>query len=506
MAGKQGGAAASHDRMTRTSALRLCLVVAAALLFVADSASGDSLEGLIERLDKLEAENRALRRELEALKAQRAEPGDEVPEVAPPRAETGPAQPLRLNRKFGYDVLDPTTNINRKQRLILERAKVGALEPERLHVHGALTAIANYQRSNRDDKFGYLMRHPTGENQVGDTVSEATIHSAQLGFTGTLGGWLTGHAMLLFDPEQSFGAGTNTDLERNQVQVRHAYVLLGDLDRSPLYVSLGKQAVPFGLGDTVNPFTASSVWHAFGALANSAILGYAGKRLSVSVTGIQGGAQFRAANAPVEGTAVPSRLNNFALDAHHELALGTADTLLLGASYLHGTAYCQDFPVAHFLPCRVRNSAFDVYARLDFGGFTFKGELARTTREWPGTHNPAMPEFPASLVTSFDIGAKYRLESRRGPLDVSAEFSRFTAGSGGAPWEHQDQLVLGGAWYVRPSAKLFAEYIRVNGYAPLNFISGGNVRDDQGEFVLDRTHSERSARSNVFLLGASLAF
>ena len=117
-----------------------------------------------------------------------------------------------------------------------------------------------------------------------------------------------------------------------------------------------------------------------------------------------------------------------------------------------------------------------------------------------------MPEFPASLVTSFDIGAKYRLESRRGPLDVSAEFSRFTAGSGGAPWEHQDQLVLGGAWYVRPSAKLFAEYIRVNGYAPLNFISGGNVRDDQGEFVLDRTHSERSARSNVFLLGASLVF
>ena len=506
-AGAGGDAAVNHARAAGSPALRLCFVVAAALLFVTDPASGDSIETLTERFDKLEEETRALRRALETLKTQRAAPEEEAPEVASPQsAETNPVRLLRLDRKLGYDVLDPTTNINRKQRLILERARDRALAPERLHVHGAITAIANYQRSNRDDKFGYLMRHPTGANQVGDTVSEATVHSAQLGFTGTLGGWLAGHAMLLFDPEQSFGAGTNTDLERNQVQVRHAYVLLGDLDRSPFYASLGKQAVPFGLGDTVNPFTASTVWHAFGALANGVVLGYAGERLRVSVTGIQGGAQFRAANTPVSGTAVPSRLNNFALDAHHELALGTADTLLLGASYLHGTAYCQDFPVAHFLPCQDHNPAFDVYARLVFGGLTFKGEFARTTREWPGTHNPAMPEFPASRVTSFDIGAKYRLESRRGPLDVSAEFSRFVAGPDGAPWERQDQLVLGAAWFVRPSAKLFAEYIRVDGYAPLNFISGGNLRNDRGELILDRTHSERSAHTNVFLLGANLAF
>ena len=88
----------------------------------------------------------------------------------------------------------------------------------------------------------------------GFTVSEATIHSAQLGLTGTLGDWLTGHGVMLFDPEQSFGRGTNTDLERNQLQMRRAYVLFGDLDRSPFYASLGKMAVPVGLTDTVNPF------------------------------------------------------------------------------------------------------------------------------------------------------------------------------------------------------------------------------------------------------------
>ena len=209
----------------------------------AGTGHADPLDSLIERLDRLEQENRQLRKEVDALKAARQE---RVPRTAAPTSESTAAQFVHVDSDYGYEILDPTTHINRKQRLILERRKDGALAPDRLHVQGAITAIANYQSSNRDDKFGYLMRHPTAANQVGDTVSEATIHSAQLGFTGTLGDWLTGHAVALFDPEQSFGSGTNTDLERNQVQMRRAWVLLGNLDRSPFHASLGKMAVPFG--------------------------------------------------------------------------------------------------------------------------------------------------------------------------------------------------------------------------------------------------------------------
>ena len=245
---------------------------------------------------------------------------------------------------------------------------------------------------------------------------------------------------------------------------------------------------------------------AFGGLANGVTVGYADENLNLSVTGIQGGAQFRAANTPVEGTDVPSKLNNFAVDANVDLDLDSIGTLLLGGSYQHGTAYCQDFPVEHFKPCRDNNPAFDVYGRLVFGDLTLKGEFVRTTDEWPGTFNPGIPQFPASKVTSFDLGAKYRHDSGGGPLDFSAEFSRFVAGPDGAPWEIQDQFVLGAAWFVRPNVKLFGEYIRVNGYAPPNFISGGSVKDAQGAVIPGRTHSDRSARSDVFLAGASLAF
>ena len=476
------------------------------VLCMTGTAHADSLQGLIERLDRLEQENRELREEIDALKTRQAEQKETPPTAAAPESESTRAGFVHVDSEYGYEILDPTTHINRKQRLILERKQDGTLAPDRLHLHGAVTAIANYQSSNRDDKFGYLMRHPTAANQVGDTVSEVTIHSTQLGFTGTLGEWITGYAEALFDPEQSFGAGTNTDLERNQLQMRRAYALFGDLDRSPFYASLGKMAVPFGLTDTVNPFTASTVWHAFGGLANGVTVGYASEGLNLSVTGIQGGAQFRAVNTPVEGTAVPSRTNNFAVDAHYGFEPGFGGTILLGGSYLHGTAYCQGFPVVHFEPCQDNNPAYDVYGKLVFGDFTFKGEFARTTHEWPGTFNPGMPQFPASKVTSFDLGARYRYGSDAGPVDLSAEFSRFVAGPDGAPWERQDQIVLGAAWFVRPSAKLFAEYIRVDGYVPLNFISGGSVRDEMGEVMPDRSHSDRFAHTDVVMVGVNVAF
>ena len=65
---------------------------------------------------------------------------------------------------------------------------------------------------------------------------------------------------------------------------------------------------------------------------------------------------------------------------------------------------------------------------------------------------------------------------------------------------------MGAAWFVRPRVKLFAEYLRVRGFAPLNFLSGGSVRDVDGNVFPDRTIGDASVRSNVFLLGVNAAF
>ncbi len=357
----------------------------------------------------------------------------------------------------------------------------------------------DYQKSNTESKFGYLMRHPTDANQRTKTVSEAAIHSAQLAVTGNVNGWISAYLELLYDPEQSFGAGTTTDLNRNQVQVRRGYVLFGDLDKTPLYFSLGKMEIPFGLTDTVNPFTASTVWHAFGGLAYGANTGIQTGGFNARAMAVQGGAQFRAANVPVDGSNVPSKLNNYAFDISYNFGYSGHTQFLIGASYIKGSAYCQSFPVTHFSACEEENGAIDGYLKFTSPQWTVIAEYAETDEVWAGTFNPNIPQFEASKVTSWDIGAKYTMNIDRAAIDFSVDFSRFESGPDGSPWSNQDQSVLGVAAFVSRNVKLFGEFIRTDGYAPLNFISGGNLAPNE-------THSDNSAKSKIIMLGANVAF
>ena len=231
------------------SLFRRVLRAAAPVLFFALQFTGAAchaltLEELAARIERLEVENRELKERLGKLTATQGATGTETESpratgtVAPP-ASSAPAAGgyagVGMNSQYSYRMLDPTTSINRKQLFLLDQRRSGALPADSLTVGGALTALVNAQNVNSAGQFGYLMRQPG--NQVGRNASEAAIHSAQLGFTGTLGPWATVYSEILYDPEQSFGAGTNTALTRNQLQLRQGYVLFGNLDRRSMPAS-----------------------------------------------------------------------------------------------------------------------------------------------------------------------------------------------------------------------------------------------------------------------------
>jgi len=480
--------------------LSLSIALALTALGTSGISSAVTVEELAAKLDALAQENAELKQRLDQVEQHKQDVDVQMADYKKQiKKSSSPINAIGFNHDYAYDMLDATTRINSKQRLLLERKKSGDLAADSVYLSGAVTAIADYQRSNRSSKFGYLMRHPTSSNQRTKDVSEAVLHSAQLALTANLGDWVTGYVELLYDPEQSFGSGTLTDVNRNQVQVRRGYVMLGNLKESPFYVSLGKMAVPFGLTDTVNPFTASTVWHAFGGLAYGLNGGYTQDGLNFNVMAVQGGSQFRGANVPVDNSNVPSKLNNVAVDLNYTFGVATDTNLLVGASYLKGSAYCQEFPITHFNSCQDENGAYDVYTRLSGKNWQVKAELAQTEDKWPGTFNPTIPQFGPSKVTSWDIGAQYNTSFMSLPTDYSIEFSRFDTGPSGSPWEKQDQWVLGMATYITPSAKLFGEYIHTEGYAPLNFLTGGNLG-------AGATHSDVDARSDVLLFGANVAF
>ncbi|MCR9268337.1 MAG: hypothetical protein NXI03_12275, partial [Alphaproteobacteria bacterium] len=229
-----------------------------------------------------------------------------------------------ISPEYSYRMLDHAEGVNTRQLIQLQAIQNGEL-PNRVTLSGGITVLGNMQRSNSDTKFGWLMRHPTSSNQIGEDVSELVVHNAQLAFTARMSDWITAYAEILYDPEQSFGSGTITALTRNQLQLRKGYVLFGNLDESPIYAAVGKMDVPFGLQDTVSPFTNSTSWHAFAPLAYGGMVGYYNGNFHLRGMAVQGGAQFRSANSPVQDTEVPSRVNNFAIDANYTMPLGQGE-------------------------------------------------------------------------------------------------------------------------------------------------------------------------------------
>ncbi len=402
-------------------------------------------------------------------------------------------------------MVDPNQDL-RKVNILIEERKAGNLPPKSLIVGASLIAIADYQRSNIDSKFAYLMRHPTANNEIGKEVSEAVIHSFQFSLAGAVNNWLAVYAEMLYNPEQSFGSGTITSLERNQVQLSKGFVVVGNLNKFPIYGAIGKMDAPFGQTGSVNPFSNSTMWHAFGGLGYGAQVGFKKWNIHATFMAVQGGAQFRAMNTSVgDSTNVPSQLNNYTADLNYTLKLGASVRLMIGGSYLHGSAYCQDFPITHFQPCHDNNPAYTYYGKLVINNrITLKGGFAKTMEVWPGTYNPNSPlnEFAASKVSSLDAGVKYEFNLKgKVRYAISGEFSNFKAGPNGAPWERQNQIIAGFSGMLNNSSKLFIELFKTNGYAPLNFISGSDPFDP---FPPGVTHSDRDAFSHGIVLGAQI--
>jgi len=408
---------------------------------------------------------------------------------------------LDINSGVSGKMMDPTHNI-RKADILLEEKKAGHIKDRQLIIGASIIGLMDYQKSNIDSKFAYLMRHPTSANQIGTTVTEAALHSFQVGMTASVNNWISMYGEILYNPEQSFGPGTITALIRNQLQLRKGMIVFGDLNKFPLYGAIGKMDTPFGDMGSVNPFSNSTSWHAYAGLSFGAELGFKKAGLHASVMAIQGGSQFRAAHTGVKGTNVPSQLNNFAADINYTFDVMSNTSLQIGGSYMYGSAYCTGYPITHFGEPVKNNPAYSTYANLHFSDrVLIKGGFSKTFDTWPGSYNPNPPlnQYNASKVSSLNAGIKVNLNPQGKIIyALSGEYSDFRTGPEGSPWERQNQKILGFEARVMESSTLFAEVFSTDGYVPLNFMTGGNM-ESPGE-----THSEHDAFSNGIVLGARI--
>ena len=76
--------------------------------------------------------------------------------VAQNSIEEEPKGTIGINSQFSYKMLDPSQNL-RKVNILLEERQKGALKDRSLTIGTSLISIFDYQRSNEDSKFAYLM-------------------------------------------------------------------------------------------------------------------------------------------------------------------------------------------------------------------------------------------------------------------------------------------------------------------------------------------------------------
>ncbi|RLS53305.1 MAG: hypothetical protein DWH91_14720 [Planctomycetota bacterium] len=333
-----------------------------------------------------------------------------------------------------------------KQLAIIESQSDSDTFP-RLIVGGQLRASAMAATTNTANKFAYLGRFPP--DFVGTSATDARLLQANAGVILHAAPGVSGYLELLFSDVFSFPT-----FNQGSLQMRQAYLVLGDFEVTPFYAFIGKKNVTFGDFRTLSPFTQAVPWHYFAPLAEGIGGGYSDGGWNLTVMALNGSRGIRVADSESKGT-----LNNFSANGSYTLSLDADTDFIVGAGYLHGTIY--DSTVAeHINPAITgeRNGAWDVNGRIRMGNAYASGEYVQTINDWPVVSAP---------VQAYKTELGLDLPGMPVPTFVSASWSQGIQGDSGTTFRSNSQLVLGTQFKIHENVQLSFEYIRSLGFAPL---------------------------------------
>lgn len=363
---------------------------------------------------------------------------------------------LRVNTPLTFHMLDFQNRQTDKEVRLLEDARRGAVTPS-ITIGAQLRASALYGRTNTADKFPYLGRFPT--DFVGNTATDARLLHSNQAMVLHANSWAHGYVETLFSDVFSFQAA-----KQGSLQVRQAYVLLGDLNYSPFYAFLGKKNVSFGDMSTLSPFSQAIPWHYFAGLAEGGGIGYSANGLRGQVMALTGGRGIRVVDSKEKG-----HINNFAANIRYDAEVSDSIALGIGAGYLHGTIYDTAVPehvdATAFGP---RNGAWDINGSVHVGALRLAGEFVQTEEAWPAS---------GRRVSAWRAEAAYDFFYGDMPCVLSGSFGEGNQGADGTEFEFNRQLVIGLRVQPSPNAFFTFEYVRSTGFAPLINLTTVSDRD-----------------------------
>ncbi len=417
---------------------------------------------------------------------------------------------IQTNPYHAADMLDWQENTTGKSVTLLVNRATGVLPKNSLTISGGLKGAYMWQKTDTAGQFPILSRFPFFSQGTDREAGVFAINNAALAFTGTFGDWTT----VYMQPEYS---ETNFAGDQDELQLRKAFVVLGNLEKMPFYAAFGRKTIDFGNFDGYNPFTHTEAQHYFWAQSDQPVLelGYYKDGFKLSASAFSGGRQLRVAYA-----AENNNIQNFAVNAEKEFLLGGSKAFTIGGGYLHDTIYRNNWtahtfrqieegtPPANFI--EYRNSAVTAFAEYNSDFFDAMVEYSTTLEPWAaaipqdadGFVDPAYLIDPAGSPNDLDnINFDQRMDvitaqARVKPMLPNGKRLAVSAvGSWGnigddfqgvssvtfqpTSWKKNQQHVLGLEYPVSPYLDLGVEYVYNKGFIP--FVNPQNVSNDQTE-------------------------
>lgn len=386
-----------------------------------------------------------------ATGAHAADPLTAVPKL-PEAADLGLRSYIDIAPEYSSRLLDWQWDVNDKGVQPLVALQSGALTPGKLYLGGMARWSYNNERSNTFGKFPFLSQFPD-QHKKQKHIAEMMFNNVHLGLTLVPTNWMAAVAEVIY-----------TDLTypgQDNVQLRKAFVSIGDLKQFPIYATIGKNSIDFGDMRSFNPFVHSMTNHYFQAQSEDAVgtIGYYSDGWHVTASAIGGGRQLRVADSPDRRGSV----GNFAVNASKTFEFGDSLKLKLGGGYLDNTIYNTATPhhtsrQVAAAGQRVHNGAWDVNGMVSYKGFDVQAEYTSTVDPWPATDH---------RVSTTTVQGRYTTDIWGWQTILSAGFSRGEQGKDNTRWQQMRQIVAGIEIKPHKQLSLMAEYAHLSGFVPL---------------------------------------
>jgi hypothetical protein len=301
---------------------------------------------------------------------------------------------VRTSVENSRDMMDFQENTTGKTLTLLANRATGVLQPDSLYLGGHLQGSFMYQKTDAPGQFPILSRFPFFSNGTDQEAGVFAINNAALSFTSTFGDWTTFYL-------QTEYSETEFARDQDEFQLRKAFVVFGNLERSPFYAAFGRKTIDFGNFDSYNAFTQNEGQHYFWAVSDQPVaeLGFYRNGLKITASALSGGRQLRVAFADEN-----NNIANYAFNAEQEFRLGNQSAFTVGGGYLHDTIYRDNFtahtfqsratgtPPANFIS--YRNSAVNGFVEYNSPFLDAMVEYTTTLEPWAGAIPQAVDGTP----------------------------------------------------------------------------------------------------------------